>query len=204
MNRRIVVRSWFFILFALWAARFTVAADVKPPRRWALLIGVNDYANVQHLRYCVADQEALAKQLIVSGFSTDQVYLLDDKAEKQKFRPSKLNIERQLELVLAIPSEGDTLVLSFSGHGVQIAGHSYICPADCDLEHPQDTMISLDKVYDELSSCKASMKLLVVDACRNDLELGGSRCRRTQMYQCSPKKHRELPADRFPRRDKAM
>jgi hypothetical protein len=153
----------------------TAAAADQRPQHWALLIGVNDYANVQHLRYCVADQESLAKQLIASGFPSDQVYLLDDKAEQQKFRPSKLNIEKQLEIVLAMPSPGDTVVLSFSGHGVQIAGKSYICPADCDLEHPQESMIPLDKVFDELSACKASLKLLIVDACRNNLEIGGKR-----------------------------
>ena len=151
------------------------ADEPKKTQRWALLIGVNDYANVQHLRYCVADQEALAKQLTASGFPSDQVYLMDDQAKEQKFRPSKLNIEKQLEVVLAMPSSGDTVVLGFSGHGVQIAGKSYICPADCDLERPQESMIPLDKVFEELASCKASLKLLIVDACRNNVEIGGKR-----------------------------
>src|SRR5438128_117748 len=79
------------------------ADEPKKTQHWALLIGVNDYANVQHLRYCVADQEALAKQLTASGFPSDQVYLMDDQAKEQKFRPSKLNIEKQLEVVLAMP-----------------------------------------------------------------------------------------------------
>jgi hypothetical protein len=144
-------------------------------QRWALLIGINEYANVQSLRYCVADQEALAKQLIATGFPKDQVYLMADRAEKQSLRPSKLNVEKQLELVLGMPSEGDTIVLGFSGHGVQIQEKSYICPADCDLEQPQDSMIPLDRVFDRLSSCKASLKLLIVDACRNNVEIGGKR-----------------------------
>src|SRR5262249_1356039 len=88
---------------------------------------------------------------------------------------SKLNIEKQLALVLDMPSEGDTLVLSFSGHGVQIDGQSYICPSDCELEHPKETMISLDTVYQRLSACKASLKLLIVDACRNEVEIGAKR-----------------------------
>ena len=120
-------------------------------------------------------QEALAAQLIASGFPKDQVYLLDDKSEQQKFRPSKLNIEKQLELVLSMPSAGDTVVLSFCGHGVQLDGKSYLCPADCDLDHPAETMISVDKVFEELGACNASLKLLIVDACRNDIELGGKR-----------------------------
>ena len=165
---------WMVMSIALFGGSAAAMAADKP-QQWAMLIGVNDYANVQSLRYCVADQEALAKQFVESGFPEDQVYLLVDKAEKQKFRPSKLNIERQLELVLAMPSQGDSLVLSFSGHGVQIDGKSYICPADCDLEHPHDSMISLDKVFNELAQCKASLKLLIVDACRNNVEIGGKR-----------------------------
>src|SRR5262245_18013432 len=86
------------LLLALIAAPQTPAsAQSKSAQRWALLIGVNDYANVQRLQYCVADQEALAKRLIATGFPEDQVYLLIDKAEKQRYRPSKLNIEKQLE-----------------------------------------------------------------------------------------------------------
>jgi hypothetical protein len=161
------------IAICIAAMRSATAADSV--QHWALLIGVNDYDNVKHLRYCVADQEALAKQLKASGFPSDQVFVLDDVAKDPKFRPSKSHIERQLDLVLGMPAQGDTVVLSFSGHGVQIEGKSYICPADCDLDHPRDSMIPLDKVYDALSNCKASLKLLIVDACRNNIELEGKR-----------------------------
>ncbi len=61
-----------------------------------MLIGVDEYIYVKGLRYCVADQEALAKQLVASGFPKDQVFLLDDRAKEQKLRPFKSNIETQL------------------------------------------------------------------------------------------------------------
>ena len=36
-------------------------------------------------------------------------------------------------------------------------------------------MVPLDKVYDELTACHATLKLLMVDACRNDPRLAGER-----------------------------
>src|SRR5262249_53449975 len=65
--------------------------------------------------------------------------------------------------------EGDTVVVAFSGHGVQFKGdrEHYFCPMDADLED-RKKLISLGQVYDELRGCKARVKLLLVDACRND------------------------------------
>src|SRR5436190_24177567 len=76
-----------------------VAAEPpKVEQRWAVLVGVDDYAYAQKLQYCGADQRALRDQLVASGFPVDHVFLLHDKAEDPKFRPSKGNIERQLNL----------------------------------------------------------------------------------------------------------
>ncbi len=77
--------------------------------------------------------------------------------------------------MLGLIEKGDTLLLSFSGHGVHIDGHSYLCPNDAKLEDPKGTMVSLDKVYDDLAACKASLKFMIVDACRNDPHVEGQR-----------------------------
>ncbi len=66
-------------------------------------------------------------------------------------------------------------MLGFSGHGVHIGGHSYLCPTDAKLDDPQGTMVALDKVYEQLDASKATLKLLVIDACRNDPRLGNER-----------------------------
>ena len=69
----------------------TAADSPKSPQRWAVLIGVDQYTNVHKLKYCVADQQALAKQLVASGFPEDQVFVLSDKAQETRF--SALQIE---------------------------------------------------------------------------------------------------------------
>jgi formylglycine-generating enzyme required for sulfatase activity len=161
--------------------RFTVAAAADPPAgeklggRWAILIGVDNYTELGKLRYAGNDQRALSEQLVASGFPKDQVFLLHDKAAEPKYLPFQANIERQLDLVLGLAREGDLMIVGFSGHGVQLEGKSYFCPMDARLDKLSSTTIALDGVYDRLSKCKATLRLLLVDACRNDLVPVGRR-----------------------------
>jgi hypothetical protein len=150
------------------------AESIKVAQRWALLVGVDDYAYAQKLEYCGADQLAFGKQLVAAGFPPDQVFVIHDQAENPRFRPSLGNIERQLGLILNLADEGDLVVLGFSGHGVHINGKSFLCPAECTLDDPK-TLIPLDDVYRRLQECAATFKLVVVDACRNDPRPGGAR-----------------------------
>ena len=49
-------------------------------------------------------------------------------------------------------------------------------PGGCDAElEDADTLVSVKSVTDRLMRCPASLKLMIVDACRNDPKLGGQR-----------------------------
>jgi len=48
-------------------------------------------------------------------------------------------------------------------------GKSYLCPEDTQVDKLKETMIALDAVYSRMAECKASLKLLLVDACRDDV-----------------------------------
>jgi uncharacterized caspase-like protein len=163
------------ILFAsLFVAGIASAAAPVVAERWAVLIGVDDYAYAQKLKYCGADQRALRDQLVASGFPKDHVFLLHDKDEDLRLRPSKGNIERHLELVLNLADAKDLVVIGFSGHGVHLGGKSYLCPGDGTLDDPK-SLVGVDDVYERLMACAAGFKLVVVDACRNDPRPGGTR-----------------------------
>jgi len=144
------------------------------PGRWAILIGVDDYAQAQDLRFCGADQRAFREKLIQAGFPEDNVFLLHDDAKEKRYLPFKGNIEKQLDLVLGLLEKDDLVVLSFSGHGMHFGGKSYICPTDARLDDP-NSLVSMDLVYDRLKRSPAAFKLVVVDACRNDPRPGGQR-----------------------------
>lgn len=62
-------------------APFASAAEPTDGKRWALLIGVNDYVALRPLQYSVSDMQALRDQLIACGFPREQVYLLRDRAD---------------------------------------------------------------------------------------------------------------------------
>src|SRR5262249_32903456 len=149
--------AWCGVCGFLWCVgdRATAQPTGKPRKvaeRFALLIGVDDYANINKLQFCGADQRALREELIRSGFPADHVYLLHDKAKENRYRPSKGNIEHQLDVVLKLAEPDDVLLLAFSGHGVQLGKRSYLCPFDALLTDPK-SLISLDAVYDRLQNC---------------------------------------------------
>lgn len=171
-------RSWVQLV-ALLGFVFMAECGGNPalaakPQKWAVLIGIDDFAHLKDLAYCVADQQELHNQLIASGFEKERVFLLRDKAEDVRLLPFQRNIERQLKLVLGLAEKGDLVLVAFSGHGMQVGRTPYLCPADARIDEP-DTLISLDWLYEELQDCAATLKLVMVDACRNDPSLDGQR-----------------------------
>ncbi len=149
------------------------ADEPKQPRsgeKWALLIGVNDYAYFNKLFYCGKDQEDLARQLNIAGFAEDHIYLMTDDAKDSKYRTTKTNINQQIDGITRMAGENDVLLLGFSGHGISLNGQSYVCPIDAKLDAANDTLISVDSIYKrfDAKNCRAALKILLVDACRND------------------------------------
>ncbi|NQT11263.1 MAG: tetratricopeptide repeat protein, partial [Planctomycetes bacterium] len=149
--------------------------DLEPPRRWALLIGVDDYNELSDLKYCVADAKAMREGLLGAGFHEERIWLLTTDAESPKYLPFKANVQRQMELVLGQVGPRDLVVVALSGHGIHIDGTSYFCAVEARPETPEETMVSLEYVYESLSACDARQKLLLVDACRNDPRVEGTR-----------------------------
>jgi uncharacterized caspase-like protein len=155
-------------------------------RKWALLVGVNRYDEFRDLRYCVNDTQKLKQALMESGFPEEHIIVLNDEATDPAFKPTKANIERAwIRLLEDDVREGDTVFLSFSGHGVNIQGQSemtvrtesgrkldsrsYLCPSDAVLDRYQSTMLSVEDLLLLLNRSPATQKVFVVDACRNEV-----------------------------------
>ncbi len=151
-----------------------VAGADKAGARWALLVGVDDYLWARKLEYCGADMRALRQQLAASGFAQDHIYLLHDKAEENKYRPMKANIEAHLRLILDLAAQDDAVLIAFSGHGVHRNGRSYLCPAEAKLDDV-NSLVAVDELYERLHKSPAALKLFLLDACRNDPRPDGQR-----------------------------
>ena len=154
-------------------------ADREPETsddHYAFLVGVKEYDKTQltSLSYTEADVTALAAALTTAGYDDANIVLMTQTLGASSVRqlPTSERIRKELDLLLGELDSDDTLLLAFSGHGVQFKDEAsmYFCPMDANLSE-RNTLISLGDVYGLLSDpqkCKAQTKILLVDACRND------------------------------------
>ena len=142
----------------------------EPPKKYAVLVAVGqyDHPDLRRLKYTGNDVAELAEVLAdkVHGYA---VTTLTDATET---KPTKANVESAVRKVLDACKAGDTVVIGLAGHGVQFeAGDdAYFCPSDAKpvKGRAADTMVSMKKLYEEMKGSNAGVKVLLVDACRND------------------------------------
>jgi hypothetical protein len=137
-------------------------------------VGVDKYTDPQisQLRGAANDARSLAEALVkYSGFPPDQVILLatDQPTERQ---PTRVNLLRRLSnLAAAVPKDG-LLLISFSGHGMERAGHAFLLPSDAQISDQisflEDTAISVTRMRDLIKGTGVTQVMVLLDACRND------------------------------------
>lgn len=140
--------------------------------RYALLVGVKDYSKasgLKPLKFTGDDARELSSVLESNGYRDENVVLMTaaEAGPQGRFSPRSRNILHELKTLVRDRAAGDSLLVAFFGHGVQLEGKSYFCPVDARLSD-KDTLISMDDVYETLRTCKADLKLMLLDACRDD------------------------------------
>lgn len=166
-------------LVALLAVCGSAAAPAaRGDGRYALVVGVEKYdpAELAPLDFAEDDVQALGRALEKLGFSVVTMTSAAESAARRPVLPG--DILAQLDRRLADREPTDTVVLAFSGHGVQLTGERanaagvkelWFCPERARPGDPR-TMLAMSEVIRRLSRCGAGRKLLLVDACRNDFE----------------------------------
>lgn len=134
-------------------------------RQVALLIGVEKYRKVPALTFVRNDVQRLAEVLRDrAGF--DEVVELSDGATDEKKQPVKSTIMDTVSKWLEKTTPKDTVVVYFSGHGFRDPeGNMYLAPLDTDPVDLPGTGVPVTWFRDQIASCKASLKILVLDAC---------------------------------------
>src|SRR5829696_3119686 len=144
------------------------------PKRYALIVGVDQYADTQitTLGGASNDAKTLANALIqYAGFPGEQVTLLasDQPAERQ---PTRGNILRRLSNMAAVIPPDGLLLISFAGHGIERGGQAFLLPADSQVSNDVDlleqTAINVSQIKDRIKKIGVPRVLLILDACRND------------------------------------
>lgn len=128
------------------------------PRR-ALVIGNRDYL-VGPLRNPLNDARAIAAELRRLGFEVQAV----ENLRRDDIGPT---LDRFVDSVRA----GDDLVVFYAGHGLQLKGVNYLPAVDARIRSETDVplnSINLSHLLERLDESKAGVRLLLIDACRDN------------------------------------
>jgi hypothetical protein len=152
-------------LLAAWALG-SGALFAQAPRRYALLIGLNNYvrtpSGITPLSYARNDVEALRERLIASGFDRDNVVALINEGA------TRSAIVQNLYRYTTIVGPQDTFLLYFAGHGVRnqaVNQETYWLTYDSNLDVLDDAGIRLTHLLDFVRDVGADKKLVLLDHC---------------------------------------
>lgn len=101
------------------------------PRKKALLIGINYFGSGHELNGCINDAQNVREYLVRErGFSPDQrdmVMLTDAPGNRgTPFYPTGANMLAAFKWLVSGNNPGDSLWLSYSGHGSKLSSPRYL------------------------------------------------------------------------------
>lgn len=142
------------------------------PNRWAVLVGVAEYADtaIPSLRYATADVEALRKVLVgQGGYRPENILVLTNAAATAESVRSTLGtwLPRQV-------AERDMVMIYFSGHGgaepslrgtAEDGTEKYMMLADSRLDDMYGTALPMSELSRIFGRIRADKLLFVMDSC---------------------------------------
>ena len=143
-------------------------------KRYALVIGVDEYqdAQISRLEGASNDAKALANALIqYAGFPRDQVVLLTSD-QQLDHQPTRANILRRLSNLRQYAPKDGLLLISFAGHGIEREGNAYLLPMDAqvsgDIALVEDSAINVQRMREVIRQTGVGQVVIVLDSCRNN------------------------------------
>jgi formylglycine-generating enzyme required for sulfatase activity/uncharacterized caspase-like protein len=148
-------------------------------KNWAIAIGINNYDNLQSLKYAQRDAEVMATWFREEA-KFDRIFLFTENSPPIPAnppivtQPTNARFRRFLNVQFETPllKPEDNLWFFFAGHGKRYNDQDYLMFPDSD---PTDstTAISVDFITQRLRRCGADNVVLLLDACRDDGSRGG-------------------------------
>src|SRR5712675_673427 len=131
--------------------------------RVALVIGQSNYRAVVPLPNPANDARAMSQLLGNAGFEVTNASDLSQNEMREKVG----------EFAAQVAAKGpDTVALVFyAGHGLQIDGENFLVPVDVDIKREADIplqAVRLNDILNTLTSVPSKMRILMLDACRNN------------------------------------
>lgn len=153
-------------LLALFVTSSGLAEPVSEHSRLALVIGNARYKNISDLKNSVNDALLMSKTLQTLGF---EVTLLNNVDSEQM-----ANAVFDFGARLVDKASGEAALFFYSGHGLQDNRGSLLLPVDYEPGN-SSSGITLEEILDEFQNGSFGSKIIVIDACRNDDEIGNNR-----------------------------
>jgi len=139
------------------------------PNVWAVIVGVDDYENINDIVGCKNDAAAVAKILMLHGLlHPSRLYLMTEKMGGV-FKPTGANIKKALNEALSKAAPQDLVVIYFSGHGGvdEASGETVFTGVNFNFDDPLDTGLSGSALQALISRTAATKVLMFFDACRS-------------------------------------
>ena len=143
---------------------------VYAPQRVALLIGVQDYSDpqLQGLQYAVKDAQDMGNALQDPNLGAfDRVVVVAGQNATTAGA-----IKQIIEQATADLQRDDTFLLYASGHGTLVidplqGSRLFFLPSDGEIDHPEETGISVSWLEETISALPARQRVLIMDTCHN-------------------------------------
>lgn len=130
--------------------------------RAALVIGNGDYTSASSLRNPVNDAQDMCSSLRDIGYQT---FCFTNITTRAQFRSIVQDFADKL-------SPNTVSLVYYAGHAVQISGENYLIPTGAQVQTPQtaaEQSMRLGYVMKQLQAARNVLKILIVDACRDEL-----------------------------------
>ncbi|WOH64458.1 caspase family protein [Bradyrhizobium sp. BWA-3-5] len=134
-----------------------------PEERVALVIGNSNYQTAPRLANPGNDAQSVAQLLNSAGFEVTQATDLT--------RGEMIKVVQDFSAKVGERGPRTVAMVYYAGHGVQVAGENYLLPIDARISSPSDldgNSMRLVDVMGTLESIPSRMRIVVLDACRNN------------------------------------
>lgn len=132
-------------------------------QRVALVIGNSNYRNVSRLPNPANDAKSIAELLNTAGFEVISATDLNHNEMVQ--------VMQDFSGKIASRGPNTVAMVYYAGHGVQLAGENYLVPVDANISSEPDLVngsVRLVDVMATLETIPSRMRIVVLDACRNN------------------------------------
>ncbi|MCS3765420.1 caspase family protein [Bradyrhizobium centrosematis] len=134
-----------------------------PEQRVALVIGNSNYQNAPQLQNPDNDAQSMAQFLNSAGF---EVVAATDLTQNDMLR-----VVQDFSAKVSARGPNTVAMVYYAGHGVQLAGENYLVPVDAKVSSPTELVnnsVRLVDVMSTLETIPSRMRIVILDACRNN------------------------------------